>query len=121
MLQAAELALFGDADFGRQGFFAGGHVGRAVEQAAQVADAGFQVVHGARFFEGFAAAEVVGFLALARVGVVAGQQVLAGGVRGVGAVVGGHGGGVRGSVALFFFRWLFIAELFVEVNSSGGA
>jgi hypothetical protein len=21
----------------------------------------------------------------------------------------------------FFFRWLFIAELFVEVNSSGGA
>jgi len=94
MLCASELALFRDADFGRQGFFAGRSVGRAVEQAAQVADGSFELVDGAGFFEGFAAAEVVGLLPFARVGLVTGQEVLAGGVGGVGAVVGGgHGDG----------------------------
>lgn len=65
MLRAGELALFGDADFGRERFFAGCGVGGAVEQAAQVADGGFELVDGAGFFEGFCAAEVGGFLAFA--------------------------------------------------------
>jgi hypothetical protein len=83
MLRAGELALFGDADFRWEGFFAGGSVGRAVEQATQVADGCFQVVDWAGFFEGFAAAEVGGFLPFARVGfAVAGQEVLAGVVEG---------------------------------------
>ena len=65
VLRAGELALFGDADFGREGFFAGCGVGGAVEEAAQVADGGFELVDRAGFFEGFAAAEVGGFLAFA--------------------------------------------------------
>ena len=68
VLRAGELALFGDADLGRERFFAGGGVGRAVEQAAEVADGGFQFVDGTGFFEGLGAAEVGGLLAFARVG-----------------------------------------------------
>ena len=89
MLRAGELALLGDADFGRQRFFAGRGVGRAVEQAAQVADGGLQFIDRAGFFEGFAAAEVGGFLAFAAVGCFAGEEVLAGGVDVVGAAFGG--------------------------------
>lgn len=89
VLRAGELALFGDADLGRQRFFAGRGIGRAIEQAAEVADGGFQFVDGARFFEGFAAAEVGGFLAFAGVGLFAGEEVLAGGVDVVGAAFGG--------------------------------
>ena len=87
VLRAGELALFGDADFGRERRFAGGGVRGAVEQAAEVADGGFEVVDRAGFFEGLAAAEVVGLLAFARVG-GAGEEVLARGVDGVGAVGG---------------------------------
>lgn len=89
VLRAGKLALFGDADFGREGFFAGGSVGGAVEEAAQVADTCLEFVDGTGFFEGFAAAEVVGLLAFARVGFVAGEEVLAGGVDVVGAAFGG--------------------------------
>lgn len=89
MLRAGELALFGNADFGWEGFFAGCGVGGAVEEAAEVADGGFELVDGTGFFEGFAAAEVVGLLAFARVGLVAGEEVLAGGVDVVGAAFGG--------------------------------
>lgn len=95
MLRARELALFGDADLGREGFFAGRGVGRAVEQAAEVADGGLQFIDGTRLFEGLGAAEVGGLLAFAgAAGVVAGEEVLAGGVDVVGAAFGGgHFGG----------------------------
>lgn len=89
MLRAGELALFSDANLGRQRFFAGGGVGRAVEQAAEIADGGFQFVDGTGFFEGLGAAEVGGLLAFARVGGVAGEEVLAGRVDVVGAAFGG--------------------------------
>jgi hypothetical protein len=95
VLRAGELALFGDADFGREGFFAGCGVGGAVEQAAEVADTGLQFIHRAGFFERLGAAEVVWLLALARVGGVAGEEVLARGVDVVGTAFGGG----------HFWRW----------------
>lgn len=119
VLRAGELALFGDADFGREGFFAGGSVGRAVEQAAQVADGGFEFVHRAGFFEGFGAAEVVWLLAFAGVSGVAGEEVLAGGMNVVGAAFGGghFGGGQRGSLC-FLSLVLFCG--FNEERGYGG-
>lgn len=106
MLRAGELALFGDADFGREGFFAGCGVGGAVEEAAQVADGGFELVDRAGFFKGFGAAEVGGFLAFARVGIVAWEEVLAGGVDVVGAAFcGGHFGGWGEKALLISCGW----------------
>jgi hypothetical protein len=102
VLRAGELALFGDADFGREGFFAGCGIGGAVEEAAQVADGGFELVDRARFFEGFGAAEVGGLLAFAGIGIVAGEEVLAGGVDVVGAAFGcGHDGGWERGILWF--------------------
>ena len=112
MLRAGELALFGDADLGREGFFAGCGVGRAVEQAAEVADGSFQFVDGARFFEGFAAAEVGGLLAFAGVGLFAGEEVLAGGVDVVGAAFGGGHFGGGGRDLLLFWYWGCLGGLY---------
>lgn len=112
VLRAGELALFGDADLGRERFFAGGGVGRAVEQAAEVADGGFQFVDGARFFEGFAAAEVGGFLAFAAVDLFAGEEVLAGGVDVVGAAFGGGHFGRGGRDLFLFWCWGCLGGLY---------
>ena len=95
MLRAGQLALFADAHFGGQGLvlaagLAHGFLGDvALEQALDVADAGFQLVDRAGLFEGFSAAEVVGLLALAWVG-IAWDLFLAGGVYVVGGAFGGH-------------------------------
>lgn len=116
VLGAGELALFGDADLGRKRFFAGGSVGRAVEQAAKVADGGFQLVDGTRFFEGFCAAEVGGLLAFARVGLFAGEEVLAGGVDVVGAAFGGgHFGGGGEDVSSVVLLGLFLGSCIRKV------
>lgn len=89
MLRTGQFSLFGNADLGRERFLAFLFVDAvALEQAADVADAGFELVDGPRFFEGLAAAEVVGFLSLARS--VAGHLGLARGVDVVGGAFGGH-------------------------------